>query len=267
LTLSNPVSMVAGVWRLDADAPVPVWRHDGSPAGAVLQRAFSTRRGGVSSPPFDTLNLGSSTADRPEAVEENRRRLLRALDLDPERFVTLGQIHGARVVRVTAPGFQPECDAAVTVTRGLALAVTGADCLPILFEAGDAVAAAHAGWRGILAGVAEAALQAACEAGGAAPPEARAHLGPCIRGCCYEVGAEVASRFPGQTLTTSQHSVHLDLPAAVRLRLMAAGLPSQRVQDTAACTACDPSWYFSHRRDRGSTGRHWGVIGWRDTPA
>ena len=259
--------MVVGVWRLDSEAPVPLWRHDGPSESPGVRSAFSTRQGGVSRSPFDTLNLGRSTADDPEAVAENRRRLLHSIGFSPDHVVTLGQIHGARVVTVDAPGLQPECDAAVTRTPDLALAVTGADCLPILFVAGDAVAAAHAGWRGILAGVAEAALRAVCAAGDVRPAAARAHLGPCIRACCYEVGEEVAERFPDEALSRHAHSVHLDLPAAVHLRLMSAGLPLERIEDTGACTACDPSRYFSHRRDRGSTGRHWGVIGWWGAPA
>ena len=163
-------------------------------------------------------------------------------------------------------GLQPECDAAVTRTHGLALAVTGADCLPILFEAGSAVGAAHAGWRGIVAGVAESALRAVCAAGEVPPEAARAHFGPCIRACCYEVGDDVAARFPREALSYHARSMHLDLPAAVRLRLISAGLLLERIEDTGACTACEASRYFSHRRDRGATGRHWGVIGWRDAP-
>ena len=221
----------------------------------------------MSLPPYDSLNLGRSTADRPEAVEENRRRFLNALDLEPSGLVTLGQVHGARVVSVDRPGFVRECDAVVTRTPGLAMAVTGADCMPILFVAGKAVATAHAGWRGVETGVAEATLRAVCDEAGLAPKEARAHLGPCIRVCCYEVGPDVASRFPHEVLRTLGPSVHLDLPRAVRLRLMAAGLPLEAIEDTNACTACDPVRYFSHRRDRGLTGRHWGVIGWRNAPA
>jgi len=266
LTVPHPVSIVARVWRLDTEAPLPLWRRTSLSRGAP-ELAFSTRQGGVSQAPYDTLNLGRSTDDLPESVAENRRRLLQALGFTPEQLVTLGQVHGARVAHVTAPGLQPESDAAVTRTRGLALAVTGADCLPILYVGGAALAVAHAGWRGILAGVAEAALQAVCAVGEVSPAEVEAHLGPCIRVCCYEVGPEVAARFPSQAVIPHAHSVHLDLPAAVRLRLLAAGLRPERVEDTGACTACEPSRYFSHRRDRGATGRHWGVAGWRDAPA
>ena len=255
------------MWRLDSDADPPLWRRAPPTDAPELQLAFTTRRGGVSEPPYDTLNVGRSTADRSEAVAENRGRVLTALGFGTDRLVSLGQVHGARVAQVVRPGLERDCDAAVTRTRGLALAVTGADCLPILVVAGEAVACAHAGWRGILAGVAEATLRAACAAGSVPAERASAHLGPCIRACCYEVGPEVARLFPSQVLSSRRHSVHLDLPAAVSLRLAAAGLPSEHVEDTGACTACDASRYFSHRRDRGVTGRHWGVVGWREAPA
>jgi len=122
------------MWTRDAERPVPLWRPGaGADARAIL--AFTTRRGGVSAPPFDTLNLGRSTVDLPGAVRENRRRVLDALGLDPERIVTAGQVHGADVVRADLPGHVPGCDALVTTRAGLALAVTAADCMPLVFVA------------------------------------------------------------------------------------------------------------------------------------
>lgn len=244
---------------------MPLWRHASrEPLPRGLRLAFTTRRGGVSAPPYDTLNLGRSTSDRPEAVEENRHRVLSALGFDPARLATMGQVHGATIARVDRPGLFTQCDGAVTTTRGVAIAATGADCLPILFVQGDAVGAAHAGWRGVVAGVAEATLAAACEAAALPADRARAHLGPCIRGCCYEVGPDVASQFPHEALRRSERGVRLDLPTAVCMRLVAAGMPREAIEDTGACTACEPSRYFSHRRDRGTTGRQWGVIGWEN---
>jgi len=248
------------VWTLRSDAAVPVWRPDGDPRRAALL-VFSTRRGGVSQPPYASLNLGRSTADQPDHVAENRTRLLDAIGVSPSRLVTLGQVHGADVARAEAPGFHGGHDAVVTRVPGLALAVTSADCLPILFSTDRAVGAAHAGWRGVASGVAEATLAALCEIAGVPPQRVRVHLGPCIRPCCYEVGPDVAERFPEQTLERRNGSIRLGLPAAVALRLGAAGLPPGAIADTGACTACEPFWYFSHRRDRGITGRHWGVVG------
>jgi YfiH family protein len=246
------------MWTLDPRSAIPAWRYRATRPGAVL--AFTTRQGGVSEGPYHSLNLGRSTQDRAESVDENRHRLLRSLGLDPARFANAGQVHGASVTPVSGPGLQPACDALVTSTPGLALAVTGADCLPILYLAPGAVAAAHSGWRGTVGGVPEATLAAVCDASGVTPADVTIHMGPCIRGCCYEVGAEVSARFPAEALRSSGESRHLDLPTAVRSRLMAAGAPAHAIHDTGGCTACQPEWYFSHRRDHGLTGRQWGVI-------
>jgi len=243
------------MWRLDREAPVPLWRHAVSSNAAVL--AFSTRRGGVSAPPFDQLNLGRSSADRPEHVTENRRRFLAALGLEAAPLATAGQVHGRRVTRVTAGGHQPECDALLTTARGVVLAVTTADCMSLLFVAPGAVAAVHSGWRGTAAGMPESALEAMCEASGARAQDVTVHLGPCIRGCCYEVGPEVAARFPAESLRREDGRTWLDLPTAAKLQLMARGMT--RFDDTGACTACEPYWYYSHRRDHGSCGRHWAI--------
>lgn len=244
------------MWTLDRQRAVPAWRAGVAP-DVVL--AFSTRRGGVSRGPYRTLNIGRSTEDRAEAVEENRRRLLTSLGLDPRRLATAGQVHGTRVARVTAPGLHRECDGLVTTEPGIALAVTGADCMPILCHAPGAVAAIHSGWRGTRDGAPEAGLRAVSEAAGCGTERVAVHLGPCIRACCYQVGAEVAAGFPGETVRRRNGSLWLDLPLAARLRLHAAGLAEGAFFDTGACTACEAETYFSHRRDQGLTGRQWGL--------
>jgi len=249
------------MWTFSADVkrPLPLWRPGGDDIDAVL--AFTTRRGGVSDAPFDTLNLGRSTADRPEAVAENRARALREASLDPARLATAGQVHGARVVEALGPGHVEACDALVTRVPGLTLAVTSADCLPILFVAPGAVAAAHAGWRGTAAGIPRATLAALLRAAaGTTTAQVRVAFGPCIRGCCYEVGDEVALQFPEEARKPANGRWMLDLPAAARVQLVEAGLSPDAIADTGACTACDPDLYFSHRRDAGRTGRHWGLV-------
>ena len=246
------------MWTLDRSTDLPAWRFGPAPAAVLL--AFSTRRGGVSDGPYRSLNLGRSTDDRPEAVAENRRRWLMSLDLDPARFANAGQVHGRNVVHVRAPGLQPSCDVLVTTTPGLALTVAGADCLPILYAAPGAVAAAHAGWRGTADGAPEAALSAVCTAGGVTPDTIGIHFGPAIRGCCYQIQPDLAARFPAEAIRHDDGSVWLDLPTAVRIRLLAAGASAAAIHDTGACTACESPSYFSHRRDHGLTGRHWGLI-------
>jgi hypothetical protein len=250
------------VWSLDSVSAVPAWKLTDEPPG--LRLAFSTRSGGVSEAPYATLNLGASTADLPEAVAENRRRVLDSLQLDVARLVTAGQIHGSAVAVVTEPGLVCGHDGLVTRVPGLPLAVSGADCLPILFAAPGAVAAAHAGWRGTVAGVAETTLEALCRTAHVNPDQVRVHLGPCIRDCCYEVGPEVAALFPPEARRPIDGRTYLSLPTAVILRLRAAGVPESSIADVGACTASEPARYFSHRRDRGLTGRQWGVVALRD---
>jgi YfiH family protein len=245
------------MWTLEERTPVPHWTLREADPGAVL--AFSTRRGGISLAPFDSLNLGRSTADDPANVAENRRRFLTQNGLAVDRLATAGQVHGARVVEVLAPGHHAECDALVSTVPGIALAVTTADCMSLLYHAPGGVAAAHSGWRGTADGMPVAALRALCERTGVEPQAVSVHLGPCIRGCCYEVGAEVAARFPAEAIRRTGNGLRLDLPTAARSALLAAGVPADGVHDTGACTACSPQWYFSHRRDEGRTGRLWGV--------
>jgi YfiH family protein len=244
------------MWTLDLDRTPPHWRLE-TPTNAVL--AFSTRRGGVSRAPWDTLNLGRSVGDRTEAVEENRHRFLAALDLDSSGLATAGQVHGRAVATVTGPGHVPGHDALVTTRPGLALAVTTADCLALLFDVAGAVGAAHAGWRGIADGMPAAALEAVARAAARPVADVTVHLGPCIRACCYEVREDVLDRFPAGFAVRRGDRWHLDLIAATRHQLERAGVPPGAILDLGACTACHPDDYFSHRRDRGATGRMWAV--------
>jgi YfiH family protein len=252
------------MWTLETHSPPDIWLATTAPGRAVL--ACSTRRGGISAPPYHALNLGRSTADDPAAVAENRRRLLMRLGLSPDRLVTAGQVHGARVERVSAPGHVPECDALVTTAPDLALAVTTADCMSLLYAAPGGVAAAHSGWRGTADGMPRAALEALCEAAGCDPAQVNVYLGPCIRSCCYEVGPEVAERFASDILRDASPRPFLDLPRAARTQLVEAGLRAEAFHDCGACTACDAERYFSHRRDGPRSGRHWGVAARIENP-
>ncbi len=249
------------MWTLDTVAPLPLWRRE--PIGGAATMAFTTRRGGVSPPPYDSLNLGRSIPDRPGAVEENRLRVLTALGLDPARLATAGQVHGSRVARIGEPGHVPGCDALLTTVPDLAIAVTTADCMSLIYSAPGAVAVAHAGWRGIAEGMPLSALRAVAEACGVGPERVTVHFGPCIRACCYEVGEDVACRFDPSLLSPAAGRRRLDLPGASRLQLIGAGLPETAIEDVGACTACQPCDYFSHRRDRGIAGRHWAIAALR----
>ncbi len=246
--------------------------------------AFSTRSGGVSDGQYGSLNIGALTADDPEAVVENRRRLCAALGADPGRATMARQQHGARVVQATARGIATpgasdfdECDGLWSDEPGQAMLLVTADCLPVaLARAGGAggspdhpaLALLHVGWRGLLAGIIDAgalALRAAPVAGlgerhegSAARAPLRAAIGPGIGPCCYEVGDDVADRFRSAFGDSVLHGRHLDLPAAAELALRAAGVTEVDRYDR--CTVCHPELFFSHRRDAGLTGRQ-GVIG------
>lgn len=211
--------------------------------------AFSTRLGGVSEPPFDSLNLGLLTEDAEEAVAENRRRLAAALGLAPEQVVFARQVHGTHLIHHPRSGGVVEADGHVVVEPGLAPLVFVADCLPVALHGPGGLAMVHAGWRPLAGGI----LAAAAEAVGAK----RAAIGPGIGPCCYEVGEEVLSAFAG--LGDVAEGRMLDLPEVARRLLAKAGVES--VESAGLCTSCEVELFYSHRRDHGRTGRQAG-IGW-----
>ncbi len=248
--------------------PLPGLRPDWP---AAVGAFVSTRAGGVSAPPFDSLNLGIAVGDDAEAVAENRRRFAAALGADP---VWLRQVHGSRVVHIGAGDAAlpaPQADAAWTSDDGVACVVQVADCLPVLFAASDgrAVAAAHAGWRGLAGGVLEATLTALCEGAGCEPSAVQAWLGPCIGPRHFEVGADVLVAFDANPAGSPWFSPRpradgsaawlADLPGLARQRLQRAGVAA--VHGGRWCTVSEPSRFFSHRRDRVS-GRFAAAI-WR----
>jgi YfiH family protein len=235
----------------------------GTLAGA--RYGFTDRYGGASSPPYGELNLGDHVGDDPAAVDDNRRRLAAAVDLDPARLVLMRQVHGRTVAVVDGPqdpaAPPPEADALVTTGRGLGLVVLVADCVPVLLAArrSDAVAVAHAGRRGVEAGVVPAAV-AAMQDLGARPGRIVAVVGPAVCGRCYEVPRELADQVtavvPAAAATSATGTPALDLRAAVVAQLLAAGV--ETIEADPWCTAESPD-LFSHRRD-GVTGRFAGVV-------
>jgi polyphenol oxidase len=233
---------------------VPTWTSGA--VGALM----SAREGGVSDGPFASMNLGAAVGDAADRVALNRARFAAACAAKP---VYLRQVHGRRVVRVVAADASPlaappEADASVTIEPGVACTVQAADCLPVLLAAPDgrAVAAAHAGWRGLAGGVVEATVAAVCAAAGCAPDELEVWLGACIGPRRYEVGSDVVDAFASGPLPAASDAFRpsapgkwlADLPALARARLAAAGVGSVTGGDW--CTVEDASRFFSFRRDR-----------------
>ena len=239
-------------------------------AGLPVIHAFSTRAGGVSEGPWAELNLGATVGDDPVAVAENRRRFRAALHLPP--LAEVSQIHGAGVVRARSEDTRTlEADAVWTDRPGLAVGVRTADCAPILVAALDAVgevravAAIHAGWRGVAAGVVPDCV-AALAADGLAPDRMVAAVGPCIGPEAFEVGAEVVEAVeaalagPARTRPGPAGRPLLDLSDAVVRQLERAGLRPEWIDALGLCTHTDRERFFSHRRDHGRTGRHLAAI-------
>jgi polyphenol oxidase len=213
---------------------------------------FTTRHGGVSAGPYESLNLGRVTEDDPAAVEANRTGLARELGVE---FVHGRQVHRAVVTRArdgSSSGLR-EADGTATNVPGIAPLVTTADCLPITIAAQGAVASVHAGWRGLEAGIIAEGIRAVRELGGEGPIEAA--IGPGAGPCCYEVGEEVHDRFRSFGPEVRRGD-NLDLKRIAGLQLERAG--AARIHDAALCTMCCPD-FFSHRRDRGVTGRQAGI--------
>jgi YfiH family protein len=228
-------------------------------SAAGVTHGFSLRAGGVSRGPYESLNLGFSVGDAREAVEENLRRLRAEAGLRRE-IATASQVHGDRIVdqdlREILPASGPQEDGADgLVSERAPVGVRAADCAPILLAGGRKVAAVHSGWKGTRLQIARRAV----EAMGLDPRSVVAAIGPCIGRCCYEVSPELAAQFREQFGPEAVDGRrHLDLRFCIESALRQAGV--ERVEQVPGCTSCDIGSFFSHRRDKGRTGRHLAFI-------
>ena len=230
-----------------------------------MRHGVFTRLGGISAPPFATLNTAHTVGDEPEAVAENHQRICRALNVNAASVASGYQVHGASVAligRQDRGRVRPATDVLLTDQPGIPLMQRFADCVPsVLYDPVRRVLGlAHAGRRGTVQGVVLEAVRTMVQAFGSRPSDIIAGLGPSIGPCCYEIGPEVAAQVRAGfregdrwLLPQAGGAIHLDLWAANRQQLEAAGVG--QVEVAGLCTACHTEEFFSHRAERGRTGR------------
>ncbi|MBV6439953.1 MAG: peptidoglycan editing factor PgeF [Haliscomenobacteraceae bacterium CHB4] len=232
-----------------------------------LVAAESTRHGGVSPAPYDSLNLGKNTGDDPANVAENRRRFCAALGFSTEQMAWSMQVHADQVLLVTEAGGAEGYDALITGQPGILLAVSVADCTPVLIfdSKNEAVGAVHAGWPGTAARLVEKTLQRMAEAFGTEGRDCYTYVGTCIDECSFEVGEEVAFRFDTafKWYDATRGKFMVDLKKANTAQLQAFGIPDDQIEISPYSTVLDNVDYFSHRKEKGTTGRMLAVIGLR----
>lgn len=239
----------------------------------AVTHAFLSRRGGVSSPPFDSLNFDTRDADPLENVERNLGLISEAFETDFEGLVTVNQVHGNNVLivddRAQHLRKKIDADAIITAVPGVPVGVLTADCLPVLLAdpVRKAVAAVHAGWKGSAAGVVLKTIEKMKKRFGTRPDDLYAALGPYIGPCCYTVGENVATEFECNFGPSSVDYIQkiygemrLDIGMANVAQLTKAGVRRVRISMEAACTSCNNGLFFSYRKDNGSTGRQLSFI-------
>lgn len=225
---------------------------------------FSTRLGGVSTGPYDSLNLGLSTQDRREDVLANRQLLFEEVGFGTDALAITGQVHGTDLIVVDQPGLYKGYDAIVTEKPGILLCLSAADCASVLIA--DAqnriIGACHAGWRGTVGGIISNTVNAMLERG-AQVAALKAYVSPCISGDNFEVGPEVADQFDAAFIRSipGKDKPHVDLKKAIHAQLLEQGISVAAIEISTHCTFAETHQFYSHRAEKGKTGRHMGFIG------
>ena len=240
-----------------------------------LVAGFSTRNGGVSRPPYNSLNLGLNTEDQMPQVEGNRSTFARAFGLSPHQLLTVKQVHGTDLLLIDEPNLDLshflslEVDGIVTNQTGIMIGVLVADCFPVLIwdTESQVIAAVHVGWRGAAKGILGKAVAAMCREFACSADRLKAAIGPGIGAHKYEVDRLVrdafrqGSGFWNEIATeTRLGHWHLDIARSCQLQLEQLGLKDTNIQQAEECTCCHPELFFSYRRDHGETGRQMGFI-------
>ncbi len=223
---------------------------------------FTTRKGGVSSPPFDSLNLGLHTSDDPLNIRENHRIVYNYLRVDESHVARMEQVHGKNISIVQNGGFFPAADGLITSKYGVMLCVMVADCVPLLLfdSAQNIIGAIHCGWRPIVAGVAEEALKIMIVEFGANPEDVLAVMGPSAGSCCYEIDEDTAGHLRSSSVIKRDGQLYADLKSELNNHLLMEGLNKQNIEIIPDCTICNSHLYFSYRRDNVLSGRMMGYI-------
>jgi YfiH family protein len=231
--------------------------------------AFTSRRGGVSAPPYDSLNLSFRVGDNPSKVNTNRSVVSTALAIDPDSWILGEQVHGLNVEwveegergRSRSEGIAG-ADGLLTQTRGLTLAVLCADCVPVVLvhPPTRTLGIAHAGWKGTLGGIGQKLARNMRKLCGAEWDQVCAFIGPAIGSCCYEVPAERFSAFARVFGQISKRENHVDLAGVIVRQFLAEGIPQSSIEDAGACTLCQSDDFFSFRASGGTTGRQAGLV-------
>ncbi len=228
-----------------------------------LRVGVSTRIGGVSSSPYE-LNVSYHVGDREDCVTENRRIFYHRLGIPENRVALPGQIHSDIIREAAQPGRYDNCDGLITASAGIFLGVTIADCVPVLLydPVSRSIAAIHAGWKGSDRRIVSAAIHRLRSRYGVKPENLLAYIGPSAGVCCYEVGNEVAARFPGEFSIANHGShPHLDLRGYNRSLLVSEGIRHENIEVSDKCTICSPDLLHSYRREGQHSGRMMAIIG------
>jgi polyphenol oxidase len=270
----SPHSTSMTVFRLETMHEVSFLACGPMRQHGIIMHAFSTRLGGVSEPPYASLNLGFGSGDSRACVLRNRARFSQAAGINPDDLMTLRQVHGNQISVLTeasdtmlvrgTPG-----DGLITNRPYLPLAVITADCFPVVLAAPSlpAVGILHAGRKGTAAQLVPTAIALLCRAFNVSPAAVFAVIGPGIGGCCYEVDEASAEPFLIQFAADAAvywpsrpGHMYLDLQQAILLQLSTAGVPSAQMWAADLCTACHPQWFYSYRREGPRSGRMLNVV-------
>jgi len=222
-----------------------------------LDHAFSTRLGGVSPEPYNSLNLGMNVGDTDENVLRNRNRFLKSINANQEQMASGIQVHGNRIQKIETPGLFDSTDGLITNKKNIVLVIKTADCVPVLLydPSHHVVAAVHAGWRSVTQGILPKSVNMMHSDYGSKPVEINCAIGPSIRSCCYEVQRDVADQFPEESVVRRNDRLFLDLVKFIKSQILNSDLLPENIDDSEICTCCHEKLFYSYRRDGAQNGR------------